>query len=118
MPTFLSTPDAILAITNPSPPLERGNEGTTGPANDEDLFDIALEEPTKDRKHSAGGPNLKRQKKNEKFGFGGKKRHHKSGDAISSGDLSNFSAKKMKSGGKKAGGSKRLGKSRRKAGRA
>ncbi|KAJ9402563.1 hypothetical protein DTO282F9_759 [Paecilomyces variotii] len=97
---------------------KRGNEGTTGPANDEDLFDIALEEPSKDRKHSAGGPNLKRQKKNEKFGFGGKKRHHKSGDAISTGDLSNFSAKRMKSGGKKAGGSKRLGKSRRKAGRA
>ncbi|KAL1852966.1 rRNA-processing protein EBP2 [Paecilomyces lecythidis] len=97
---------------------KRGNDGTTGPANDEDLFDIALEEPGKDKKRSGGGPNLKRQKKNEKFGFGGKKRHHKSGDAVSSGDLSNFSSKKMKAGGKKAGGSKRLGKSRRKAGRA
>lgn len=57
----------------------------------------------------AHAPNAKRQKKNEKFGFGGKKRHAKSGDAVSSGDLSRFNVKRMKS---KAS---RPGKSRRKA---
>lgn len=57
----------------------------------------------------SSGPNIKRQKKNEKFGFGGKKRHSKSGDAMSTADMRNFSVKKMK------GGSKRLGKSKRAA---
>ena len=69
-------------------------------------------------------PNAKRQKKNEKYGFGGKKRHTKSGDAASSGDLSAFpGARRMKSGGFGPGkGGKtpktaRLGKSRRNAGK-
>jgi rRNA-processing protein EBP2 len=57
---------------------------------------------------------MKRQKKNEKYGFGGKKRHAKSGDAMSSGDLRSFSVKKMK-GGPKGGGAKRPGKSKRAA---
>ncbi|KAI0471662.1 eukaryotic rRNA processing protein EBP2-domain-containing protein [Xylariaceae sp. FL0804] len=77
-----------------------------------------------------GGPNAKRQKKNEKYGFGGKKRHAKSGDAVSSGDLSGFSARRMKQGGGGGGGGggaggagrkppkARLGKSRRNAGAA
>ena len=56
-------------------------------------------------------PNFKRQKKDKKFGFGGKKRFAKSGDAASSADLSGFSVKKMKS--QKKPGSRRLGKSRR-----
>ena len=47
----------------------------------------------------SGGPNNKRQKKDSKFGFGGKKRFVKSNDAKSAGDLSGFSAKRMKSGG-------------------
>lgn len=76
---------------------------------------------------AAGGapaPNPKRQKKDAKYGFGGKKRYAKSGDAISSGDLSGFSAKRMKYGGqgaagagkkKKAAKAPRPGKSRRKA---
>ena len=51
----------------------------------------------------------KRQKKDDKHGFGGKKRFSKSTDAASTGDLRGFSAKKMK--GKK--GPQRLGKSRR-----
>lgn len=50
----------------------------------------------------------KRQKRDAKFGFGGKKRFSKSGDAVSSGDLRGFSARKMK-GGK----TQRLGKGRR-----
>jgi rRNA-processing protein EBP2 len=68
------------------------------------------------RRDSKGGREGKRQKKDAKFGFGGKKRFAKSGDAISSGDMRDFSAKKMKGrvpGGGSKGPSKRLGKSRR-----
>ncbi|GFF26735.1 rRNA-processing protein EBP2 [Aspergillus udagawae] len=81
--------------------------------NDNDLFDIAIEDSGKpdsrkrSRDNEGGGPSMKRQKKNEKYGFGGKKRHSKSGDAISSGDLRNFSVKKMKGGSKRPGKSKR-----------
>lgn len=76
---------------------------------------------------AGGPPNAKRQKKDAKYGFGGKKRNAKSGDAMSSGDLSGFSAKRMKNGGgsggfggggggaKKGGKAPRMGKSRRKA---
>lgn len=75
------------------------------------MFDIAIDNSeSKGRKRGredGGGPNLKRQKKNEKYGFGGKKRHAKSGDALSSGDLRNFSVKKMKGGAKRPGKSKR-----------
>ncbi|KAK7905698.1 rRNA-processing protein EBP2 [Exophiala xenobiotica] len=72
--------------------------------------------PAKDRsgrERGAGeGPNTKRQKRDHKYGFGGKKRHSKSGDAMSSGDLAGFSASKMKGKAKQ-----RPGKSRRAAGR-
>ena len=54
-------------------------------------------------------PPNKRQKRDERFGFGGKKRFAKSGDALSSGDLRDFSTKKMKAQKKP----QRLGKSRR-----
>lgn len=67
--------------------------------------------PEKKRKGESSGPSTKRQKKDQKFGFGGKKRHAKSGDAASSGDLRNFSVKKMKGGA----GPKRPGKSKRAA---
>ncbi len=65
-------------------------------------------------------PNAKRQKKDAKYGFGGKKRYAKSGDAMSSGDLSGFSSRRMRSGpggagGAKKGGAPRPGKSRRAA---
>ncbi|KAI1945163.1 rRNA-processing protein EBP2 [Ophidiomyces ophidiicola] len=98
--------------------LKRKRKADGGaPTEDDDLFDIALEDASKsDRKRSgpASGSNTKRQKKNEKFGFGGKKRFAKSGDAVSSGDLKGFSVSKMK--GKKPGGAaKRPGKSRRAA---
>jgi len=75
-------------------------------ANEDDPFDIAIEKATTDdRKRQKrdgssggrGGGNVKREKKDAKFGFGGKKRFSKSGDAESSGDLSRFSAKAMKS---------------------
>ncbi|KAJ3498794.1 hypothetical protein NLG97_g860 [Lecanicillium saksenae] len=85
-----------------------------------DLFDVAVDDEISKHSQRSGagrsssGPNTKRQKKNEKFGFGGKKKHLKSGDAMSSGDLSGFNAKKMKAGGKNKKAS-RPGKSRRKA---
>ncbi|OAA66231.1 rRNA processing protein [Cordyceps fumosorosea ARSEF 2679] len=85
-----------------------------------DLFDVAVDDEIS--KHSqrsnagrpSSGSNTKRQKKNEKFGFGGKKKHIKSGDAMSSGDLSGFNPKRMKAGSKNKKTS-RPGKSRRKA---
>ncbi|KAE8392791.1 eukaryotic rRNA processing protein EBP2-domain-containing protein [Aspergillus alliaceus] len=91
---------------------------SSGPTdNDNELFDVAIDnsEPQglKRGREGGSGPSTKRQKKNEKYGFGGKKRHAKSGDAMSSGDLRNFSAKKMKGGLK--GGAKRPGKSKRAA---
>lgn len=61
-----------------------------------------------------GNVNHKRQKKDEKYGFGGKKRHAKSGDAMSSADLSGFNAKGMKAKGR-VGKPSRPGKDRRKA---
>ena len=91
---------------------------SSGPTDDtNDLFDVAIEDATKPDSRKRGrndgsGPSLKRQKKNEKFGYGGKKRHAKSGDAISSSDMSGFSVKKMKAGAK-TGGPKRPGKSKR-----
>lgn len=97
---------------------ERKNNTDTGTANEEDLFDVALEDAAKEHRSSRAGrdgadgrgrPQNKRQKKDEKFGYGGKKRFSKSTDAASTADMRGFSAKKMK--GKT--GTKRLGKSRR-----
>lgn len=69
------------------------------------------ENPAGSKKNSVGSRSQnKRQKKDDKFGFGGKKRFSKSGDAASSADLRAFSVKNMK-GVKKA--TQRLGKSRR-----
>ncbi|ETS79901.1 hypothetical protein PFICI_07430 [Pestalotiopsis fici W106-1] len=91
--------------------------------NEADLFDVGVDNEL--QKHSSsqkrgareGGPNLKRQKKDQKYGFGGKKKHSKSGDAISTGDMSGFSAKRMKTGTKgKPMKTARLGKARRNAG--
>jgi rRNA-processing protein EBP2 len=65
-------------------------------------------------KGKGGAANHKRQKKDEKFGFGGRKKNSKSGDAMSSADLSGFNAKKMKAGGR-VSKTTRPGKARRKA---
>ncbi|GKT50267.1 rRNA-processing protein EFG1 [Colletotrichum spaethianum] len=92
-----------------------------------DLFDVGVDNEIKSHTNSSGkrdgkrdggrsgsGVNAKRAKKNDKYGFGGKKRHAKSGDAVSSGDLSAFNPKRMKGGvGKKP--QQRPGKNRRKA---
>ncbi|MCJ1478801.1 rRNA-processing protein and EBNA1-binding protein ebp2 [Lambiella insularis] len=93
---------------------KRKDADTTN-ANEEDLFDVALEDvgaadTRPARRESKSTSRNKRQKKEEKFGFGGKKRFAKSGDAVSTGDLRGFSSKKMK-GSKRA--PQRLGKSRR-----
>jgi rRNA-processing protein EBP2 len=81
------------------------------------MFDVALDDETKKPRTGSGGrtkdksgANPKRQKKNEKYGFGGKKRHGKSGDAMSTSDMRDFSVKKMKDRG---GAKQRPGKSRR-----
>lgn len=111
--------------TNISPLTERKGPETTG-ATDEDLFDVALENDTKPGAHKGPsdgktrserrGAVSKRQKKDEKFGFGGKKRFSKSGDAVSSGDMRAF-GKTQKGGSGGGGAPKRLGKSRRSAGK-
>jgi rRNA-processing protein EBP2 len=90
--------------------------GSDMPSTGEDLFDVGLEDAAvtqaKDKaaRRATGRdkPNVKRQKKDSKFGFGGKKRFSKSGDAQSSAEMKGFSTKKMKGGAKK-----RPGKSRR-----
>ncbi len=60
---------------------------------------------------------MKRQKRDQKFGFGGKKRFSKSGDAMSSGDVSGFNKGGRaggraggKAGGRTAGGAGKFGK--------
>ncbi|PYH78759.1 eukaryotic rRNA processing [Aspergillus uvarum CBS 121591] len=98
---------------------------TSGEAdNANEMFDIAIDDAQSNNRKRAfgsdGATNAKRQKKNEKYGFGGKKRHSKSGDAVSSGDMRDFSVRKMKGGsrgggGGGGGGAKRPGKSRRAA---
>lgn len=107
-----------------SPQLERSETGGGDLGTHEaDLFDVGVDNELKSynkggSSQRGSGPGVKRQKKNEKFGFGGKKKHSKSGDAQSSGDLSGFSVKRMKGGAPKGKTPKtaRLGKSRRKAG--
>ena len=88
-----------------------------GDTEETDMFDVALEDAsntnktTRSERIGQGGRSIhKRQKKDARFGFGGKKRFAKSGDARSTGDLREFSTKKMK-GQKKS--TQRPGKSRR-----
>jgi rRNA-processing protein EBP2 len=99
--------------------LKRKRAGGADLNDKEDNFDVALEDAAvtekKDRAdRKARGAEArqqgKRQKKDEKYGFGGKKRHAKSNDAKSASDMSGFSAKRMK---KSTGGAKRPGKSQR-----
>ena len=88
----------------------------SGALNEEDLFEVELEAAVKEESSKSthvgdgrGRTQYKRQKKDDKHGFGGKKRFSKSTNAASTADLSGFSVKKMK--GKQR--PKRLGKSRR-----
>ncbi|KAK4968175.1 rRNA-processing protein EBP2 [Elasticomyces elasticus] len=101
--------------------LKRKRQGAELGATEDDLFDVALEDTAATEKDDRaarrtkgsrdGQPNFKRTKRDEKYGFGGKKRFAKSNDAKSSADTSGYSVKRMKGGLKK--GPKRLGKSRR-----
>jgi rRNA-processing protein EBP2 len=98
----------------------KGDTSASAGGEADDLFDVAVEDavsenPRKRARGADSGPNMKRQKKNEKYGFGGKKRFSKSGDAISSGDLRSYPGRKMKAGG--GGGAKRPGRSKRAAAR-
>lgn len=97
---------------------ERQEHSSDVGTKEADIFDVSVDNEI--AKHSqrsgavrhqsgARAANGKRQKKDEKYGFGGKKRHAKAGDATSSGDLSKFNVKKMKAK------SSRPGKNRRKA---
>lgn len=123
-----------LSAPNPSKhahsttPAERQESGGDLGTNEADIFDVGVDNEIAKHAQSAPkgsqagagrAPNSKRLKKNEKYGFGGKKRHAKSGDAISSGDLSGFDAKRMKASGAKGRGkcakAMRPGKARRKA---
>ncbi|KAJ2771618.1 RRNA processing protein [Coemansia nantahalensis] len=103
----------------------------SGDLGDADDFEIDVDSdddgrPSKkaapNKKGKSQGPGKKRQLKNEKFGFGGKKRGMKNNTAESASDLSGFSAKHNKStkfGGGGGGGKKkavRPGKSKRQRG--
>ena len=87
------------------------------------MFDVALDDAAKDDRRTSSssrpggnrdgrdsGREGKRSKKDEKFGFGGKKRFAKSTDAASTGDMRSFSVKKMKGNNAKK---QRPGKARR-----
>lgn len=93
-----------------------GNEITT-----ED-FDIAVEEATAaqsefqgQRGRNGGKPNGKRQAKDQKYGFGGKKKFKKSNDAQSTGDMSDYNRRVKANKAARQGGAKpkRPGKSKR-----
>jgi rRNA-processing protein EBP2 len=79
--------------------------------SNEDDFQIALEEATRENNHQDSSkrrkPNGKRLAKDSKYGFGGKKRLLRENDAQSSADVSGFSSKKMKGKQSRPGKSKR-----------
>jgi rRNA-processing protein EBP2 len=90
--------------------IERSN-ALPSAENEADMFDVGVESEVKRPRTSSGGKpdkrsasNHKRQSKNEKYGFGGKKRYSKSGDSLSSAGIG------LKG---KLAPKKRLGKSRR-----
>lgn len=112
-------------FANNGPSTERQESGGDNNTKEADMFDVSIEQElgkSSGNKNGRGGRDgrsgsgrgsigsgrggssfNKRQKKDEKFGFGGKKRHGKSGDAMSSSDLSGFDAKGMKAGGGRGG---------------
>ncbi|KAG0057506.1 rRNA-processing protein and EBNA1-binding protein ebp2 [Gryganskiella cystojenkinii] len=101
--------------------LKKKRQGGDSSANADDEFDVALASDDEEMKaYKTSGKNGngkrpagshasttesrgKRSKKDQKFGFGGKKRHGKSNDANSSADVSGFSIKRNKSTSFKAG---------------
>lgn len=95
--------------------VSRANaQGSSSLMNDEDEFGIELDrQEMLSSKMNKG--NNKRKRKDEKYGFGGKKRHVKSNNSESTNDLSSFSARKMKAKatGKNKKKPTRAGKSKR-----
>ena len=90
--------------------VERKDNDTGRVTEGDDLFqDINVENDDGKTRRDRATDKSKRQKKDDKFGFGGRKRFSKSGTAESSGDLRSFSAKRIKGKGKPT----RPGKSRR-----
>ncbi|KND02564.1 uncharacterized protein SPPG_03021 [Spizellomyces punctatus DAOM BR117] len=84
----------------------------------DDEFDVEVDSGSRGGKGGRGGKTAaggKRKRKDEKFGFGGPKRHKKSNTADSTSDMSGFSLKKMK--GKPGVSKNRPGKARRQASR-
>jgi len=80
--------------------------------------DNALDNAPSGTKRDHSGKSRPRQKKDAKFGFGGKKRHAKSNTLKSTNDISGFSSKKMKapfSGKPKSDKKSRPGKQKRQA---
>eukprot|EP00741_Cyanophora_paradoxa_P005330 tig00000880_g5169.t1 len=92
--------------------------------------DSAGSQGSKGGKEGRGAPNAKRRKKDEKYGFGGKKKHAKANTGESAGDTRGFKLKKnnargdafmskkasqgmKQGGGKKKGNTNRPGKSKR-----
>ncbi|KAJ1534097.1 rRNA-processing protein and EBNA1-binding protein ebp2 [Nowakowskiella sp. JEL0078] len=85
---------------------KRGSNGTVGvdgdegqTAGDDDLFGVEVEKGNgENKKYGANKPKRggKREHKDNRFGFGGRKRNIKSNTADSTDDLSGFSGKKMK----------------------
>ena len=102
--------------------LERQDGEATAGATEADMFDVELDNAVSkpDGRRRDGDRSEKRHKRNkkdEKYGFGGKKRHAKSNDANSTGDLTGFSSRKMKGQSKPGGAKSRPGKARRASGR-
>ncbi|KAL8656086.1 MAG: hypothetical protein Q9210_000471 [Variospora velana] len=87
-------------------------------AEETDIFDVALDNAsnggrTSMRTRTSGGgrePQSRKRQKDAKFGFGGKKRFAKSGDAVSTWNLRGFSSRQVRGQQKSP---QRLGKSRR-----
>ncbi|KAI9655892.1 MAG: rRNA-processing protein and EBNA1-binding protein ebp2 [Alyxoria varia] len=102
---------------------KRKDGGGAGAGQGEEVdFDVALDDAAKDAKKprreegpakgkgarggrdaARGRGQQKRDRKDEKFGFGGKKRFAKSGDAVSTGDMRGFPSERGGGGGGRRG---------------
>jgi rRNA-processing protein EBP2 len=100
-----------LLTTTPERQDGEAPAGTT----EADLFDVELDNATssKPERRDRSEKRNKRAKKDEKYGFGGKKRHAKSNDAHTTGDLTGFSSRKMKGQSRPGAAKARPGKARR-----
>jgi len=86
-------------------------------ANDDDAFDVAIEDAVEGRpaKKAKSGPKISRNKRDAKFGFGGKGRRDKQNTRQSTEQFDYGSKKGAGAKGAKGGKAKRPGKSKRMA---